>query len=542
MPKRAFGRLSSLFYFLCVLILFSTTFCMACVPAKTDATPDAAPAATEVPEPASNSVAEAAPSSVMLSLALPAEAQAGDLLLAQICCAGESDFSVEPGSGWTIIMRTVNEAGVGMESFYKFIQDPAEEPSLYPFLVATGNADDEQAQVSGKILICRGIDPSDPFFAASGETGSGTSLSVDGFETNAPSVIITLFGISDNTVSFTAPEDPAGLQTLYNELADGGFVLYASEQVFDSGLIGNRTLTASQNGNWVSQMFSLRLAPTEVTFLAGDQGSLTEDRVPLVKLSAISHIALDQIPAVNAPNGYSFAGWLPKGGIECLSCEEVSQLSLSSGAMFTAQYQKITYTVRFLLGEHGTSSDKLVFSGLSYGAGISVPSVTANAGWTFDGWDSAPSVTVRGDAVYTARYTEANYRVEFVLGEHGTSGDTLVFTGLASGDSITVPNVTADEGWTFDGWDTTPVTTVSGDATYTAQYTPVTYTITFDLDGKGTSTDPLVLSGLAIGDSISIPTVIANSGWRFIGWDSEIPETVEGDATFVALFDVFRPK
>ena len=543
MPKRAFGRLSSLFYFLCVLILFSTTFCMACVPAKTDTAPAAVSAeVTEAPEAVGDPSAEVVPSSVTLSLALPAEAQAGDLLLAQICCAGESDFSVEPGSGWTIIMRTVNEAGVGMESFYKFIQDPAEEPSLYPFLVATGNADDEQAQVSGKILICRGIDPSDPIFATSGETGSGTSLSVGGFETNAPSVIITLFGISDNTVIFTVPENPAGLQTLYNELADGGFVLYASEQVFDSGLVGDRTLTAGQSGSWASQVIAFRIAAAEVTFLAGDQGSLTEDRVPLVKLSAISHIALDQIPVVNAPAGYSFAGWLSKGGIECLSCEEVSQLSLSSGALFTAQYRKTTYTVRFLLGEHGTSADKLVFSGLSYGAGISVPNVAANAGWTFDGWDSAPSVTVRGDAVYTARYTEANYRVEFVLGEHGTSGDTLVFSGLASGDSITVPNVTADEGWTFDGWDTTPVTTVSGDATYTAQYAPVTYTITFDLDGKGTSTDPLVLSGLAIGDSISIPTVIANSGWRFIGWDSEIPETVEGDATFVALFDVFRPK
>lgn len=542
MPKRASGTLSSLFYFLCVLVLLSAVLCMACVPAKTDATPDAAPAATEVPEPASNSVAEAAPSSVMLSLALPAEAQAGDLLLAQVCFVGESDFSVEPASGWTLVLQSIGDSSVGLASFYKIIQDPSAEPALYPFSITAQQAGGEAQQISGKILVCRGIDPSDPIFAASGETGSGTSLSVGGFETNAPSVIITLFGISDNTVIFTVPENPAGLQTLYNELADGGFVLYASEQVFDSGLVGDRTLTAGQSGSWASQVIAFRIAAAEVTFLAGDQGSLTEDRVPLVKLSAISHIALDQIPVVNAPAGYSFAGWLPKGGIECLSCEEVSQLSLSSGALFTAQYQKITYTVRFLLGEHGTSADKLVFSGLSYGADISVPSVAANAGWTFDGWDATPLTTVKGDAVFTARYTEANYRVEFVLGEHGTSGDTLIFIGLASGDSITVPNVTADEGWTFDGWDTTPVTTVSGDATYTAQYAPVTYTITFDLDGKGTSEDSLVLSGLAIGDPITIPFVVANSGWRFNGWDSEIPDTVEGDATFVALFDVFRPK
>lgn len=542
MPKRASGTLSSLFYFLCVLVLLSAVLCMACVPAKTDATPDAAPAATEVPEAAGDPVAEAAPSSVMLSLALPAEAQAGDLLLAQICCAGESDCSVEPGSGWTLILQSIGDSGVGLASFYKIIQYPSAEPALYPFAVTAQQARGEAQQISGKILVCRGIDPENPFSVLSSADGSGTELRAAGLDAKEPVCIITLFCITDNNAALSSSDDPDGLQTFYNELADGGFVLYASEQVFDSGLVGDRTLTAGQSGSWASQVIAFRIAAAEVTFLAGDQGSLTEDRVPLVKLSAISHIALDQIPVVNAPAGYSFAGWLSKGGIECLSCEEVSQLSLSSGALFTAQYRKTTYTVRFLLGEHGTSADKLVFSGLSYGAGISVPNVAANAGWTFDGWDSEPSVTVKGDAVYTARYTEANYRVEFVLGEHGTSNDTLVFTGLASGDSITVPNVTADEGWTFDGWDTTPVTTVFGDATYTAQYAPVTYTITFDLDGKGTSTDPLVLSGKAIGDSISIPTVIANIGWRFIGWDSEIPETVEGDATFVALFDVFRPK
>ena len=166
----------------------------------------------------------------------------------------------------------------------------------------------------------------------------------------------------------------------------------------------------------------------------------------------------------------------------------------------------------------------------------------ANAGWVFDGWDKVPSLTVKGSASYTARYTAANYRVEFVLGQFGTSSDTLVFTGLAAGDSITVPDVIPIEGLTFQGWDTIPVTTVSGSATYTAQYAPVTYTITFNLDGKGTSEDTLELTGLAIGDPINIPNVTANPGWRFMGWDGAIPDTVEGNATFTALFDVFRPK
>ncbi|MEN6594481.1 MAG: InlB B-repeat-containing protein [Clostridiaceae bacterium] len=538
MQQQANAKPRLFVFLLAVLLILSAAFCLACAPDVQDAAPSTPSA---VPDPAAEASGETPVTE--LSLALPDGASSGDMLLAQICCVGEADFSVETASGWTIIMRTVNEAGIGMTSFYKFIQDPAEEPGLYPFLVATGNADDEQAQVSGKILICRGIDPTNPIGTVSGETGSGTDLTVDGFETEEPAVIVTLFGISDNSVSFTAPDDPEGIQTLFNELTDGGFVLYASEQTQDSGAVETRTLTAGRSGNWASQLISFRLAPMEVTFLAGDRGSLTNAEVPALDLSATLRVALDQIPAVNPPAGYTLAGWLPKGGTECLSSEEVSQLALTSGAQFTAQYQKTTYTVRFLLGDHGTSTDRLVFSGLSYGADIRVPSVTANSGWTFEGWDVTPSATVKGNKEYVAQYAEAsNFEVSFALGEHGTSGDTLVFSGLASGDTITVPDVTADEGWTFDGWDTTPVTTVTGNAVYTAQYVVTTYTVTFNLDNKGTSGDTLVFSGMAIGDSITIPEVTASSGWRFIGWDSEPSETVEGNATYTALFEVLRPK
>ena len=522
-----------------VVLLALSTFLTSCAPAEPE---EASAAASPATEPAAEAAKEPEAEPIVLSLALPSDAQAGDLLLAQICFGGENAVTIEPSSGWTLILQSSDKSGVGLASFYKFIQDPAAEPALYPFQITASGTEGEQTQVSGKILICRGIDPANPVGTLTSADGNGTDLHAAGLDAESPACVVTLFGVAGNTGALNALDVPEGLQTLYNELADGGFVLYASEQEFDSGFVGDRTITAGQSGSWACQVIALRLAPSEVTFLAGDQGSLTTDLLEKVSLTAVRHIAQDQIPQVNANSGFTFAGWLPKGGEKALSPAEVSKLSLSGGTEFTAQYQRTTYTVRFLLGDHGSSTDKLVFGGLSYGADIRVPSVTAASGWVFDGWDVAPSATVKGDAAYTARYTKADYRVEFVLGEHGTSGDTLVFTGLASGDSITVPNVTADEGWTFTGWGVTPVTTVSGDATYTAQYEVTTYTITFNLDGKGTSEDALVFSGMAIGDPISIPSVIANTGWRFIGWNAEIPDTVEGDATFIALFQVFRPK
>ena len=551
MLQHSKGKLFPLGCILCALVLLAAALGIACTPAAPEAAPstpaDTAESAAEAADAAGRAEAadaagraEAEP--VLLSLALPSETQADDLLLAQICFSGSGAVSIEPGSGWTLILQSSNESGIGLASFCKVVRDPSAEPALYPFQITANGTKGAQTQISGKILVIRGIDPANPFGTYTSGSGSGTDLIAAGFDAQEPVIIVTLFGITDNTDGLTASGDTEGLQTLYNELADGGFVLYASQQASDSGTVGNQKSTAGQSGDWASQRIAFRLAPVEVSFLAGDQGSLTAEHLQKVSFTAVGHIAQEQVPQVVANFGFTFAGWLPKGGEKALNPEEVSKLALSGGAEFTAQYQKATYTVRFELGDHGASKDPLVLRNLNYGDAVNVPNVTANAGWTFDGWDRTPSATVKGDATYTALYTAANYSVEFVLGEHGSSTDTLLYTGLAAGDVISIPGVTPSEGWTFDGWDVTPATTVSGDATYIAQYSLTTYTITFNLDGKGMSEDTLVFSGMAIGDPITIPTVIGNSGWRFKGWDAEIPDTVEGDATFTALYDVFRPK
>lgn len=58
----------------------------------------------------------------------------------------------------------------------------------------------------------------------------------------------------------------------------------------------------------------------------------------------------------------------------------------------------------------------------------------------------------------------------------------------------------------------------------------------------GASKDPLVLHNLNYGDTVIMPNITANAGCRFVGWDAEIPDAVEGNLTFTALYDVFRPK
>lgn len=283
-------------------------------------------------------------------------------------------------------------------------------------------------------------------------------------------------------------------------------------------------------------MIALRLASSEVVFRAGTNGTLTANKLPSVSVSVQGGIDAASIPKVNTDYGYYLAGWAMSSTTTTLDNSGVCALDVSGGVTLTAHYRPRTFAVSFVLGEHGTSSDRLTYNGIRIGADILVPKVTANTRWTFTGWDTTPPATVKGNATYTAQYTQNLYTVTFVLGDHGESKDTLVFTNLKSGDSISVPAVHADAGWTFDGWDKTPVTTVSASATYTAQYSIDYFTVTFVLGEHGSSEDTLVFTGLVNGDTITVPNVTPADGWVFDGWDVTPETTVSGDATYTAVY------
>ena len=254
-----------------------------------------------------------------------------------------------------------------------------------------------------------------------------------------------------------------------------------------------------------------------VTFDVGAHGSSTDTLVFPVHYGDTFPTA----PAITVDAGWTFNGWptLPA--------------TVTGDATYTATYTQIDYTVTFDVGAHGSSTDTLVFP-VHYGDTFpTAPAITAEAGWTFDGWPTLPT-TVTGDATYTATYTQIDYTVTFDVGAHGSSSDTLVFP-VHYGDTFpTAPGITAEAGWTFDGWPTLPAT-VTGDASYTATYTQIDYTVTFDVGAHGSSTDTLVFP-VHYGDTFpTAPSITADAGWTFDGWPT-LPATVTGDASYTATY------
>ena len=153
----------------------------------------------------------------------------------------------------------------------------------------------------------------------------------------------------------------------------------------------------------------------------------------------------------------------------------------------------------------------------------------ADSGLTFTGSAvCTPSAAGEEDPdTFTVTYTDGVDGEELfadqITGNLSAGAETPVFNGT--------PTRT---GYTFAGWSPTVSATVTGSVTYTATWTPLQYTITFNTDG-GNDIDPITLG---VGTPIVAPTVPTKDGFIFVGWDTPLPETMPAeDLTFTALWE-----
>ncbi|MBO4562707.1 MAG: InlB B-repeat-containing protein [Clostridia bacterium] len=175
---------------------------------------------------------------------------------------------------------------------------------------------------------------------------------------------------------------------------------------------------------------------------------------------------------------YTFAGWAAEPGQE--TGVPASELPAVTGdATYYAAFSKALkgYTVTWLNWD-GTQleKDENVPAGAdpSYDGPTPERQGDAQYSYTFTGW--SPEITpVTGDVTYTAVFegTLNTFTVTFVDWQGGVIAQQQVEYGGAA----TAPAAPERTGYNFTGWDK-DFTNVTGDLTVTAQYAPVTHTLT----------------------------------------------------------------
>lgn len=170
-----------------------------------------------------------------------------------------------------------------------------------------------------------------------------------------------------------------------------------------------------------------------------------------------------------------------------------------------------SYTFHSNGGTGGTSGS------LPYGAGLSAP-VVERLGYHFVGWSpSVPATMPAGHLIFTAQWSPVQYTITFDA--NGGEGGTV--TRMAYGTPLTAPAVYR-EGYTYSGWlPMVPSLSPAADATYTAQWTPNNYIITFDANG-GTGGGVFLLTY----DTVLTAPAVEREGYVFAGWTPALPSTV----------------
>lgn len=234
--------------------------------------------------------------------------------------------------------------------------------------------------------------------------------------------------------------------------------------------------------------------------------------------------------------GYHFVRW------NDLNTDNPRTISPTEDATYTAYFAINQYTIIFQNYDGSELQKETLNHGdaVSYKGDIPTKPATAQYTYSFSGWSQNIEYTATADATYIAQFDPITnkYTITFKNWD-GTvlESQEWEYGTLPSYSGTPTRPADAENTYTFSGWDKT-ISSVTGEATYTAQYNGTTnsYTLTTSGEHGTTAGDGTYLYG----KSVTI-TAVADACYEFVQWsdgdtNATREVTVTSNTTYVATF------
>lgn len=207
------------------------------------------------------------------------------------------------------------------------------------------------------------------------------------------------------------------------------------------------------------------------------------------------------------------APMLTKAGYSYSWDKEIAPTMPDEDLEYTANWTANSYTVRF--SEDGLANITVTYGHL-YG---DLPTVNKR-GHTFDGWytsavggekiESASEVAIPGDHVLYAHWTVNSYILDWDL-KGGTASNSYTKGSVPYGTAIIAP-LPSKTGYDWAGWDQEVESTMpDANLSYTANWMPQSYTVSFNEGGFGNIT-------VTYDGTYGLLPVPSKTGYIFDGW------------------------
>ena len=342
-----------------------------------------------------------------------------------------------------------------------------------------------------------------------GGASSNNVLCVGGFSSAGASTSVYCglsFAIASNALSYSYSNIGSRLAFVFD--ADPASPTYTATITVDNptyGTVSGNEVTAIEPGT------SITVSTNTLTI-----GSTTITATPTTATTQYT---------------YAFAGWYD-GDTQLQTGDTITD-DITITAKFTRTVNN--YDITFVAGDYGTVSANSIAS-VPYDSAISINNTamtitingstitatpttdTAQYDYGFDGWYvgdvklTSSSKTTDGMTI-TAKFTRAiqTYTVHFVI--NGSTTNRTYDYGTTPEQMTDIPTPTKNH-YDFVEWNP-ELATVTGEATYTAVFTPTVYTVTWNANGgtvSPTTSTGTVETAVVIPDD---PTLDYNT---FIGW------------------------
>ena len=232
--------------------------------------------------------------------------------------------------------------------------------------------------------------------------------------------------------------------------------------------------------------------------------------------------------------GYHFLIW--SNGEETNPYE----FTVTEDVSLSASFAPNQYTMTFVLD----NGEEDVVKTQDYGTELTAPSDPTKTGFTFKGWSPEVPATVPAfDQTFTAQWERNSYKLTWDV--DGVKTESMVLYE----DPITKPAEPEKDGYTFAGWTPEVAATMPAeDVTYTATWTAIEYSITYDLAGGELAdgmTNPTSYTIESEDITLVNPT---REGYTFAGWigtdltaptfEVKIAKGSIGNRSYTATWDV----
>ena len=246
-----------------------------------------------------------------------------------------------------------------------------------------------------------------------------------------------------------------------------------------------------------------------------------------------------------AANGYTFINWT-ENGTE-VSNSATYSFTVTADSDLVANFAQM-FTVTAMVNPENSGT---VTGAGTYAEGEEVTlTATPTAGYSFGNWTLNGNVVSGATAVYTftlSSSTAGAYVANFELNSYAIStsvspanSGTVSGGGTYNHGATATLTATPATGYHFVNWsdgntENPRTVSVTGTASYTANFAVNQYTITFNSNG-GSDVASITQD---YGTEVTAPAAPTREGYTFTGWDPAVPETMPAeDMTCVAQWEI----